>query len=30
VLKKFQEIIDINLKKKQKEREKANKPQPSR
>ncbi len=26
VLKKFQEIIDINLQKKQKEREKGNKP----
>lgn len=30
ILKKFQEIIDINLKKKQKEREKASKPQSSR
>ena len=30
MLKKFQEIIDINLKKKQKEREKASKPHSSR
>ena len=30
MLKKFQEIIDINLKKKQKERERATKPQASR
>ena len=30
VLKKFQEIIDINLKKKQKERERTSKPQTSR
>jgi len=30
VLKKFQEIIDINLKKKQKERERGTKPQASR
>jgi hypothetical protein len=30
VLKKFQEIIDMNLKRKQKEREKASKPQASR